>query len=172
MLAIPVINLSTVKFNRNKFRSLTWKKTMQLLLFWIIQVQCSPRTKNVTWFQPWMKNVHFSGQQWKKHSILSQSSRDFTSNLGLQLHTAKTHLLSDLEAELKQGQDTFKYHASSDKRQPGPSHHLQLFESCILSLLAPGSLKHRSTFQRLFLFAVSSSTNKRTDNDASVPLCS
>lgn len=49
-LAVLGWTLEAGKFNRHLPRSLTWEQTMQLLLFGITELPCSPRTRNSQWF--------------------------------------------------------------------------------------------------------------------------
>lgn len=76
-----------------------------------------------------------------QHAV--KTAETLTSNLGLQPHTAKTCLLSDLEAELKQGQHTCILSSSSTPPQPKDSLALHVTSSYLkvafFSLLAPGS---------------------------------
>lgn len=73
----------------------------------------------------------------EKNPACCQSSRDFTSNLGPQPHTAKTCLLSDLEAEQQQGRDTCILPSSTTPPQTKDS--LALHVTAFFSLLASGS---------------------------------
>lgn len=79
---------------------------MQLLLFWIIQLHCSPRTMNAKWFATMnqVKYISVANSGKTPHAVKAPETLLVT---GAQPHTAKPCLLlTDLGAEVKQGQDT------------------------------------------------------------------
>lgn len=102
---------------------------MQLLLFWIIQLHCSPRSKSAKWFATMDQISRFQWLTVEKTQHAVKAAETLTSNLGLQPHTAKTCLLSDPEAELKQGQDTCILSSSSTPPQTKDSLALHITSS-------------------------------------------